>query len=198
MTVKEVATVLNVTPEAIKKHIRELYPKLLRNGVETRLTELQVTEIKQRMLPTTEVVGAFTSIDIELMTLRVIEYHRNKVIELQKENKIQKQQLIEQAPKVEFYDDVTGSSDTIDMSEVAKILNIKGIGRNKLFEILRNKNILQNNNQPYQKYVDAGYFRIIESRYVLSNGETKISLKTVVFQKGLEFIRKTVSKKNDK
>lgn len=191
MTIKEVATVLNVTSEAIKKHVRELYPGLLRNGVETRLSEFQVTEIKQKMLPTTEVVGAFTSIDIERMTLQVIEYHRNKVIELQKENEIQKQQLIEQAPKVEFYDDVTGSSDTIDMSEVAKILNIKGIGRNKLFEILRNKNILRNNNQPYQKYVDAGYFRIIESRYVLSNGETKISLKTVVFQKGLEFIKKS-------
>ena len=93
---------------------------------------------------------------------------------------------------MEFYDDVTGSKDTIDMKEVAKILNIKGIGRNKLFEILRNKHILDRNNQPYQKYVDAGYFRIIESRFNLPDGEIKISLKTVVFQKGLDFIRNNI------
>lgn len=190
MTVKEVASVLNVTPEAIKKHIRILYPNLLRNGVETKLTESQVTEIKQRMLPTTEVAGALTSIDIERMTLQVIEYHRNKVLELEKEIKAQQARLEEQKPKVEFYDDVTGSADTIDMKEAAKILNIKGLGRNNLFELLRNRKILDNHNIPYQQFVDAGYFRVIETKYQTNDGETKISLKTVVFQKGLDYIRK--------
>lgn len=102
--------------------------------------------------------------------------------------------IAEQAPKVEFFDDVTGSSDTIDMKEVAKLLNVKGFGRNNLFELLRNKKILDERNQPYQKYVDAGYFRIIESRYTLPTGEIKISLKTVVFQKGVDFIRKLLSR----
>lgn len=113
---------------------------------------------------------------------------------LQIENKKLNEIIIEQQPKVEFYDDVTGSKDTIDMKEVAKILNIKNIGRNKLFEILRNKNILDRSNQPYQKYVDAGYFRVIESRFNLPDGEIKISLKTVVFQQGLDFIRRELGK----
>ena len=113
------------------------------------------------------------------------------------QKKIEEQQLaIEQArPKVEFFDKVTGSSDTCDMKAVAKILNFKGIGRNNLFEILRNENILDKQNQPYQKYIDSGYFRVIESKFEDKDGDIHINLKTVVFQKGVEFIRKTLLKK---
>lgn len=116
----------------------------------------------------------------ELAILRAKALEQQKVIE-------------EQTPKVEFFDDVAGSSDTIDMKEVAKVLNVKGLGRNNLFELLRNRKVLDRNNQPYQKFVDSGYFRIIESRYTLPTGEVKISLKTVVFQKGLAYIRKLIA-----
>ena len=99
--------------------------------------------------------------------------------------------LIEaQKPKVEFYEAVTGSSDTIDIASVAKVLNIKGFGRNNLFEFLRDKNILMQNNMPFQNYVDRGYFRVIESRYTKPDGSSHINLKTVVYQKGLDYIRK--------
>jgi anti-repressor protein len=101
--------------------------------------------------------------------------------------------LTEQAPKVEFYDDVTGSSDTVDMGKVAKVLDM-GIGRNKLFQFLRDHSILQKNNEPYQNYVDRGYFRVIESRYSKPDGSTHIGLKTVVYQKGLDYIRKLLKK----
>lgn len=104
------------------------------------------------------------------------------------------QKLLEMTPKAEFYDKVTGSADTHDMKEVAKILNFKNVGRNTLFEILRNEKILDKNNQPYQRYVDAGYFRIIESKWEDSDGDTHINLKTVVYQKGIDYIRKTVLK----
>ena len=99
--------------------------------------------------------------------------------------------LIEaQKPKVEFYEAVTGSSDTIDIASVAKVLNIKGFGRNNLFEFLRDKNILMQNNQPLQTFVDRGYFRVIESKYNKPDGSSHINLKTVVYQKGLDYIRK--------
>ena len=80
-----------------------------------------------------------------------------------------------------------------NIGECAKVLN-KNIGRNRLFEFLRNRNVLQSNNIPYQKYIDAGYFRVIASKYVAPKGETKISLKTVVFQKGVAYINKLLSK----
>ena len=93
----------------------------------------------------------------------------------------------EMRPKAEFYDDVAGSKDAISIGEVAKVLGIKGIGRNNLFKLLRDKKILQSNNQPYQEYIDRGYFRVIEQRWTTTNGDTKISIKTLVYQKGLDF-----------
>jgi len=104
----------------------------------------------------------------------------------------QTKQIQELKPKADFYDDVTGSSDTISIGDVSKVLNIKGLGRNKLFELLRDKSILQLNNSPYQNYVDRGYFRLVESKYTKPDGTTHINLKTVVYQKGLDFIRKSV------
>lgn len=95
-------------------------------------------------------------------------------------------------PKADFFDAVTESKDAVDVGSVAKVLNM-GIGRTRLFERLRNISILMQNNQPYQKYVDAGYFRVIEQKYNKPDGSTHISLKTVVYQKGVDFIRRRLT-----
>lgn len=95
------------------------------------------------------------------------------------------------APKVEFYDAVTDSKDAIDMRVVATTLNM-GVGRNKIFDILRKENILDRKNIPYQRYIDNGYFRTVETSYSKPDGTQCINIKTVVFQKGLDFIRKIV------
>ena len=118
-----------------------------------------------------------------------IEEQKQKKL-LQQQN--QKQQLLleEQQPKVEFYDDVAGSKDAVAMKEVAKVLGIKGMGRNKLFKFLRDRKILDRNNMPYQEYVDRGYFRVIEQRYNTNNGDIKITFTTLVYNKGIEYIRK--------
>ena len=108
------------------------------------------------------------------------------------------QQLLieEQASKIEvmkpkevFFDQVTGSSNAFDMADVAKVCNL-GVGRNILFKFLRDTNILRENNTPYQQYCDSGYFRVIESKYNKPEGSVHISLKTVVYQKGIDFIIK--------
>ena len=99
----------------------------------------------------------------------------------------------EMKPKAEFFDAVAGSKKAMSMEEVAKILSYPGIGRNKLFEILRNQSILQSDNIPYQKYIDSGYFRVIEQKYNVGD-EVRINIKTLVFQKGVDFIRKTLDK----
>jgi anti-repressor protein len=92
-------------------------------------------------------------------------------------------------PKAEFYDAVVRSSATIDIGRVARVLNFRGMGRNNLFAFLREARILMGDNLPYQEYIDRGYFRIIEQRYQTQDGETHISLKTLVYQSGVDFIR---------
>ena len=49
MTVREVAGQLKCTPEAVKKHIRKIYPDLLQNGKPTYLNETQVTVVLESM-----------------------------------------------------------------------------------------------------------------------------------------------------
>lgn len=71
----------------------------------------------------------------------------------------------EDEPKVNFADRITNSSDAIDIGSFVKVLhdeNIK-IGRNKFFDWLRVNKYLMSNNIPYQKYIDNGYFKVIET-----------------------------------
>lgn len=96
-------------------------------------------------------------------------------------------------PKAEFFDAVTDSKTAISIGETAKVLDA-GIGQNKLFAFLRDNNILKNDNTPYQRYIDMGYFRVVEQKYEV-HGEIKISIKTLVFQKGIDFIRRLLNKK---
>lgn len=109
--------------------------------------------------------------------------YTEKVIEL--EHKVE-----EDRPKVEFHDHVTASNQWLDMSTVAKVLDFVDIGRNKLFEILRKAKVLTKGNEPYQVYVDRGYFKQV----VVPYGTDKVTQKTVVSYKGVEWIRKNLLK----
>ncbi len=125
--------------------------------------------------------------ELAIKAFTALKEEREKSRALQAENERMK-------PKEEFFDAVTDSKDAIDIGQVAKVLNCPGIGRNKLFEILRNNGILKQNNEPYQKYIDCGYFRVIEQKYEARPGEIRINIKTLVFQKGVDYIRKILDK----
>lgn len=116
------------------------------------------------------------------------------IIEAQKLLDQKDEQIKIMEPKAQFFDQVTSSKDAIEMKDVAKVLNIPKYGRNNLFLFLRERKILMNNNTPYQEYIDRGYFRVIESKWTTPEGEIKISLKTVVYQKGLNFITREINK----
>ena len=101
----------------------------------------------------------------------------------------QEAELLTARPAVQFYNDVTGSKDAIEMGQVAKIIDC-GIGRNKLFELLRANGILRENNEPYQEYIDKGWFRVVEQKYNKPDGSIAISIKTLVYQKGVDGINR--------
>jgi prophage antirepressor-like protein len=153
--------------------------------------------IFDEILPTIRKTGGYVAND-ELFIITYLPHADDQTklmfrATLETVRKLNEQNAIMQ-PKAEFFDAVVDSKDAIDIGTTAKVLKINGIGRNNLFEILRNKGILMPNNQPYQRYVDAGYFRVIEQKYSKPDGSTNISIKTLVYQKGLDFIRKLVTK----
>lgn len=96
-------------------------------------------------------------------------------------------------PAIDFYKAVTDSKTAIPMSQVAKVLDM-GVGRNKLFAFLRDEGVLMKSNEPYQEYVDRGWFRVVEQKYTRADGETHINIKTLVYQKGLSEIRRLYEK----
>ena len=123
--------------------------------------------------------------DLAIKAFTALREERNK-------NKLLMEDVKRMKPKEEFFDAVADSKDAIEIGKVAKVLNFPGIGRNKLFEILRRKGILMKDNIPYQKFIDNGCFRTIEQKYSLPDGETRISIKTLVYQKGVDYIRKVL------
>lgn len=63
------------------------------------------------------------------------------------------------APKVRFAETIRAIDGVCHIEKVAKTL---GFGRNKFFKRLRDDSILMAGNLPYQKYIDRGYFTVIE------------------------------------
>lgn len=88
-------------------------------------------------------------------------------------------------PYTEFAKHVTDSSDSVDVGEFSKIVKNEhiDIGRNRLFAWLRENKYLMGNNVPYQKYIENGYFEVIETIKDTPYG-TKCFSKTLVKGKG--------------
>ena len=105
------------------------------------------------------------------------------------------QEVIEsQRDKVDFADTVSANEDdSIDMGTMAKLLAKDGIkiGRNRLFEILRTLNILMDDNLPYQRFIDSGYFEVVEYTMWIRN-EPKLCRQTLVTGKGQLYVTKKV------
>lgn len=160
---------------------RDVYRLVMRSKLESaeRFEEWVVSEV----LPSIRKTGMYSMRpEIQIANALVLA---TKMLE-------DSQKLIEHMqPKAEFYDAVTGSGDAVDIGTVAKVLNC-GIGRTRLFSLLRDEKILMVNNQPYQEYIDRGYFRVIETSFQKPDGSTHINYKTVVYQKGIDFIRRRI------
>lgn len=104
-------------------------------------------------------------------------------------------QLREAKPKLETYERIMSSDTGFNMATTSKILRFqapqrknKVIGRNQMFQILRELNILQSDkrnwNLPFQDFVDQGYFSVLTKDY---NGN-RINATVFVLPRGIEFI----------
>lgn len=81
------------------------------------------------------------------------------------ENEKLQSKVLYLTPKAESFDTFINATGNLTIEETAKTLNIKGVGRNKLFEILRNEEILIKKGsgefsyyEAYQRYIEPGYF----------------------------------------
>lgn len=149
------------------------------------------------VLPSIRKHGVYMTNEVIERTLTDPDYLIQLAIALKEERKARKsaeEKIEQQKPLVDFANQVSDTTDLIDMKTMAKLLKDRNIniGRNRLFEFLRIKKILIKDNQPYQQYVDAGYFKVIEHTYTDFLGQTKTRRQTLVTGKGQLYITKKV------
>lgn len=95
-------------------------------------------------------------------------------------------QAKEDAPKVQCFNELMDSKNAIDFMQFSKVI---GIGRTILFQKCRELGILMESNKPYQRFIDNGYFRVIESTY--TQGDIRKSYtKTMILPKGQAYLTK--------
>lgn len=148
------------------------------------------------VLPTIRKTGGYVS-DEELFVntyLPNVDENTKNLFKLNLQTIRQLNEKIEaDKPKVEFAEHVADTSDLIDIGTLAKIAQKENIpiGRNRLFEWLRSKQILmtsgEHKNEPYQKCIDNGWFVLKEYTYKTPYGK-EIGVKTYVTGKGQMYI----------
>lgn len=153
--------------------------------------------VTSEVLPSIRKYGAYMTNEVIERTLTDPDYLIQLATALKEERqarKLAEEKIEKQKPLVDFANQVSNTTDLIDMKTMAKLLKDENIniGRNRLFEFLRMKKILMSDNQPYQQYVDAGYFKVNEYTYTNSFGQSKTNRQTFITGKGQLFITKKV------
>ncbi|MDZ8259469.1 phage regulatory protein/antirepressor Ant [Nostoc sp. ChiQUE01b] len=117
--------------------------------------------------------------------LYLLEQSAAAIREARAQAAIAEEKVALMAPKVDAYDVVLESGKLLSWGEVAKIIDSPNLGRNNLLKVLRGGKILDDNNIPYQSYVNRGFFKVIET-------DTFAGFKLVskCTQKGLDYLIK--------
>jgi len=148
-----------------------------------------------------EQIKSLVKIMKDLTPESTLEFALEAVKQANREREDADQRAEQYLEKAKTYDRVASVERWFSMQEVAAVLGFKGVGQNKLFSFLRSEGILMNTsnrwNLPYRQYEERGYFKVVEYQVDLGDGNYKNTLKTVVAQKGMDFIRRRLSEANN-
>lgn len=116
------------------------YSVKLRNAIIKRWQELESSQASQFQIPQT--------LPEALRLAAQLAEEKQQALEIIK----QKDQMIVAVA------DLNIKAGQVSIAEFAKNLAISGMGQNNLYKWLKGRGFLQVNNQPYQQYVERGYF----------------------------------------
>lgn len=101
------------------------------------------------------------------------------------ENEKLQAQAIKNAPKVVAYDKLMDTHNSISVKEFGKII---GMGEKNLFKWLRESSYLMSDNKPYQRYIDRGYFEVVEKTCDIDESRSKSYTQTLITPKGQGYL----------
>lgn len=97
--------------------------------------------------------------------------------------------LREYADEIRYSEALNNEEVSYSIGDVAKVLNINGMGRNKMFKFLKSEKMLMWNNEPYQAF--RKYFK-----YEFVNKNGKLVPKTTIKGNGIKLLIKRLAKKD--
>lgn len=158
----------------------------LLNGFEKLSDEQKVSSIEEEELLMLNVIRAGS--DTMKLALAMNELNNFHNRHKQKLN----ERIEEMKPKEEAFESFINADGYQNMKQASNTL---GIGRNKLYEFLRDKSILTADNIPYQRYINQEYFvvkQVTINKGIYSNNKPQ----TFVTAKGINWISKLLNKNN--
>ena len=112
------------------------------------------------------------------------------------EGEAARRQIEHDRPKVALANAISECEKAIRFEQFAKVVFEKfGLGRNRLYKILREVKVLRFNNEPYQEYMERGWFKQVEKTYINSKTEQTVPyFMTLITGKGQLGIFKMLEK----
>ena len=126
--------------------------------------------------------------DPALIMARALQVAQSVIAQKTAEAELARLELAAAMPAVQFHAAVADTKDLVGIGDLGRVL---GVGQNRLFAFLRARGVLQGNNQPYQAYIDRGYFEVkVRTWRDPHTGKEHINLRTFVTGKGQEWVHK--------
>lgn len=153
------------------------------NGFEQLSDEQKTQGITDEQLLLLNIIQ---SDSVESRAVHLSEYNNFKNRHINQLN----ERIDEMKPKEEAFETFINSDGYQTINQASKTLNM---GRNKLYEFLRENKVLMSDNTPYQRYVDQEYF-VVKQNSINKGNFSKIHPQTFITAKGIDYVSKLLKK----
>ena len=150
-------------------------------------------------------IDAFNSMEKQLAELSKPSYQIDDPIararkwadeqeSLRKQIDAKAEQIAKLEQKAAYADTLAGCEGSMLIRDAAKVLNIPHFGQQAFFSFLRdNRYIIPHTREPYQRYIDAGYFSVKTSYYETSTGERIMTHTPLITPRGLAYFARKIN-----
>ena len=207
MTTKELAKMLNTTKDVVLANGRKCFPnKVIEHGKTVMWSEAEVTVILDHMkgnlshnasvefnsTVTNTTTKMTNALKIHQAMLMMQEAYEDELKAIKAENERQAAQLIEQKPKVDYYDHYMDSKNNFEIEKLGKD---SGIGARRIFKFLEADRVIRAKFVDGVKYYESyayydRYFQSVMVPFTLPTGEQYSRPKLMLTPEGMTYFMK--------